>query len=195
MGRNRPALRDRIAVFLAQLPADIRVQGKVERPDLLPEAVELSGKLIGRHVVLGSPHDSGIGETELSRALVGERDETGEVLSHRRRDPMPALPDVEKLLGVAARREDLGDLLQIQAVLPPRRTVLALAVDAFEAGGDAGDPRALLGIRGRRGGGTGLLNAQSACGVFGEVCSLQTPRALLVVAPARPQAHTALMGS
>ena len=147
MRRDRPLLRDGVAVLLAQLPPDVRVERDVERPHLLPEAIELGGEGVGRHVVLRPPHRARVLEPELTRALVGQLDEAHVVLLHRAADGVPAGPDVEKLSRIARGRHDLRDVFEIEAAVL-RRAVLALAVGAFHRGADPRQLRALGGIRG-----------------------------------------------
>ena len=69
---------------------------------------------------------------ELLRALVRQLDEARVVLPHRRRDGVPAFPDLAQLALVARRRHDLRDVVDVQAASGLRRirAPLALAVDA-----------------------------------------------------------------
>ena len=145
---DRPVRRDRVAVLLAQLRAHVGVQRDVERLHLLPQPVELGRELLGRHVVLRAPHRARVGEAELSRALVGELDEAGVARLDRRRDRVPAGPDVQQLLRVPRRGHDLRDVLEVEA-LALGRAVLALAVHALHRRAEARQLRRLGRIVGR----------------------------------------------
>jgi hypothetical protein len=148
---GRTVLRHHVAVFRAQLHADVSVQLHVERADLFPQAIELLGEVVGRHVVLLPPHRAGVGEAEFFRALVRQLHEARVVLAHRRRDGVPALPDLPQL-GFAARfGHHLGDVVDVHAGLRLRRigAPLAASVGAAQARGNLGQFGRLAGI-GRR---------------------------------------------
>ena len=148
---DRAVGRHEIAVLLAQLHPHVGVQFQVERPHLLPEAIELLGELVGRHVVLRTPHRAGVAEAELARALVRQLDESRVILPHRRGDRVPAFPDLEQPLGVAHLRHHLGDVVDVQAGIGVSRVgaPLALAVGAVHPRHDGRQLFGLLGIGGR----------------------------------------------
>ena len=101
------------------------MQLQIQRPDLIPQPIQLLRELVGRHVVLRAPHRARVGEAQLLRALVRQLDEARVVLPHRRRDRVPAFPDLAQPLLVARGRHDLGDVVDVQAVfglLPVRCT-------------------------------------------------------------------------
>ncbi len=150
MGRNRPLGGYHVgAVEGAQAAAHVAVQLLVERPDLLPEALDLGGELVRRHVVLGAPHRAQVVEAELAGALVAELGEALVVGAHRRRDSPPAGPGLELLCGVAARGEHPAELAQITA-FAVFVAVLALAVGAFHARRNPGQLGPLLRVAGGR---------------------------------------------
>ena len=132
MRGDRTVGRDHIAVALAQPGADVGVQREVQRPQLLPQPIELLRERVGRHVVLRAPHRAGVGESQLAGALVGQLDEPRVALLHRRRDRVPALPHLAQARRVAVLGEDLGDLLDVQAGVArlAAGAVLAAAVHA-----------------------------------------------------------------
>ena len=61
---------------------------------------------------------------------------------------MPAGPGIQQLFGVAAVGQDLGKFFEVLAALRAAGTIFAFAVCAFQAGGDAREFLALLGILG-----------------------------------------------
>ena len=91
-----PVAGTSVAVFFVQASAHVGVEREVERPDLVPQAVEFLGEIVGRHVVFGAPHGAGVLEAELARAFVGELDVAREILAHGRRDGVPAGPGVQQ---------------------------------------------------------------------------------------------------
>ena len=117
MRRNRAFLGDDVAVPLAQLVPDVGVQRKVQRPELLPDAVEVRGKRVGRHVVAAAPHRAGVRMPERPRALVRELDEPRVVLAHRHGGACQPSHTSRSRSRVAVVGEDLGDLLDVEAVL------------------------------------------------------------------------------
>ena len=106
--RDRPALRHGGAVLVVQLRADVGVQRKIERPELLPETIQFLREGVRRHVVLAAPHRTGVLESERGRALVRQLNEPDVILPHRRRDGVPSLPDFEQPLRVSVLSEDLA---------------------------------------------------------------------------------------
>ena len=134
--RDRTVRGDSVTVFLAKLVARVGVQREVERLDLLPQAVDFLGEVVGRHVVLRTPHRAGVGEAELFRALVREIDVAHEVrLDGRGRfrgHGMPSLPGFEQLGGIATLGDGLRQLLQVLASIR-LGAVFALAVVALHA--------------------------------------------------------------
>ena len=102
------------AVLLDQLEADVGVQLVVEGLQLLPGGFELGGELRGGHVVAGAPEVAGVFEAELARALIGQLDEARVLVAHRRRDGVPAGPEVEQLFGVAGLGHEDADLLDAE---------------------------------------------------------------------------------
>ncbi len=117
MRRQRPVGRDRVAIFLAQLHADVGVQREIQRPHLLPEPVHLFRELIGRHVVFAAPHRAGVGEAQLLCADIRQLGKPRVVALHRRSDRVPPVPDFEETLRIPGRGHDFGDLLDVQALL------------------------------------------------------------------------------
>ena len=146
--RNGAGGRDEVAVFFVQAGAHIRVQGEVEGADLIPEAVEFLGEIVGRHIVFRAPHGAVVLETEFFGALVGQFDVAGEVLAHGPRDGVPAGPGIEQLPGVAAIGHDFGQGLDVLAAIGALGAVFSFPVRALETGGDAGQFFAFLGILG-----------------------------------------------
>lgn len=102
--------------LLRELRAHMAVEGFVERPHLVPQAVELGGEGVGIHVVLAAPHRPQIGETELAGTLVAELYVALEVPVHLGRESAPALPYVEQLGGVAAGGEHAADGGDVEAL-------------------------------------------------------------------------------
>ena len=146
-----PLAGTRSPCFSCSLNPHVGVQFQVERPHLLPEAIELLGELVGRHVVLRTPHRAGVAEAELARALVRQLHESCVILPHRRGDRVPAFPDLEQPLGVAYLRHHLGDVVDVQAGVGVSRVgaPLALAVGAVHPRHDGRQLFGLLGIGGR----------------------------------------------
>src|SRR6185436_21116186 len=106
----------------------------VERPELIPEPVELPGERVRRHVVLAAPHRAGVGIAEHRRPLVRQLDEARVVLADRYGDRVPPLPRVEERLRIAALGEDLGDLLDVETIACPERAVCPASRGAGFAG-------------------------------------------------------------
>ena len=127
------------------------MQRDVQRLHLLPKPVHFFGEVVGRHVVFGSPHGAGIGETDFAGALVGQFYEALVVLAHRRSHRVPVTPHAEQLGGVLAVLHPVGDGVDVQALRRVLHTLgarAALAVGALHPGGDAREFLALLGVRG-----------------------------------------------
>ena len=101
--------------FSDELRSHVGVQRHVERPHLCPQPVDLGSECVGRHVVIRTPQRSGICEAELARALVRQLDEPGIAIAHGCSDGVPPLPDIGELLRIAARREDVGRGVDIEA--------------------------------------------------------------------------------
>ncbi len=114
------------------------MQREIEWLYLLPEPIELHAKLLLRHVVLGAPHDARIRKPELACTLVGELDEAGVALPHRRRYFVPPDPHVFQLVGIAARSQDLGELVDPEALFLASllAAVFPLAIVRAEGSGD-----------------------------------------------------------
>ena len=89
-----PVAGTRSPYFSRSRVAHVGVQREVERLDLLPEAVEFLGEIVGRHVVFGAPHGAVVLEAELPRAFVGQLDVADEVLADGLRDGVPAGPGI-----------------------------------------------------------------------------------------------------
>ena len=170
-------------MLLVQLHPHVGVQFQVQRPHLLPEAIELLGELVGRHVVLRTPHRAGVAEAELARAFVRQLHEPRVVLPHRRRDGVPAFPDLEQPLGVAHLRHHLGDVVDVQAGIGVSRVgaPLAFAVGAVEPRHDGRQLFGLLGIGGRGHHERRLQDGQLTALVGGQLQVVE-PRRLLHVA-------------
>ena len=157
---------DSVAVFLAQAVAHVGVQRDVERPDLVPEAVEFLGELVGRHVVLGAPHGAGVLEAELARALVGELDEAHELLAHGLAMACQPVQASAQFLGVAAVARILLRSSRSRHLSCLVGQYLPFAVGAFQAGGESRDLVGFVGI-GRRREGRGRASAASSCAADG----------------------------
>ena len=114
MRGNRSVGRNGVTVLRVQLRADVGVQREIQRPQLLPQAIELLREVLGRHVVSRLPHDTGVGEAKFLRALVGDLDEPHVVLLEWRGDRVPAFPHFAQAGRVAILGEDLGDRLDIE---------------------------------------------------------------------------------
>ena len=152
MRRNRSGLRHLVfAVSLAEPGAHVAVQLIIERLDLLPEFRRLGLEVSRAHVVVRTPHLTEIGIAQLVRALVGEFDEAGILVSHRYRDLAPAGPVFEQLVVVACAAHELLELRARDAI-GFRPAVLAGAINAFEVRRDLGQLLALgCVVRRRRG--------------------------------------------
>ncbi len=57
-------------VLLRQLRAHIGVEGKIKRPHLFPQSVNLGTELIRRHVISPAPEHAGVFESQFARTLV-----------------------------------------------------------------------------------------------------------------------------
>src|SRR5690606_11389774 len=129
-----------LAVLLFQFAAHVALQVLVQRLDLVPEAVGFGLELGRTHVVAAAPEFAGVGVAEFLSTFVQQSGQLLVVLAHRRADRAPALPGVELLVVVAALAQHVLQLAQL-AALAGRAfalAVLAGAVAAFKAGGDAG---------------------------------------------------------
>ena len=152
------------------------MQGEIQRLHLRPEPIDLGREVIGRHVVKRAPQDARVVEAELARALVGELDESLIARAHRCADAMPSLPHVQQLFRVAARRKNVGDLIDIEAFLfrAGAPAVLASAIFPFEPGSQTRQLVALDRIVGRRCGELKLYQFQLASVVLGQLQSFET---------------------
>ncbi len=153
MRGNRTAFWHNIlAIFLGQLPAHIRVQGSVERANLLPQPVDLAGKLRRRHVVSRPPHCTGIREAHLSCALVGQFHEARVARGHRPGHCMPAIPKIQHLLRVARIRQYANDVhIGVAFAGLIRRAIFPASIRALQPSSDFREFGAFRGIcrRGR----------------------------------------------
>ena len=151
------------AVGLRQLRPHVGVERFVERADLAPEAVQLRGECVRRHVVRRPPHRAEVGEVQIARSLVGQLDQARVLRAHGRRDGVPARPHVQQLVVVAALGHDPGDCADVEAVLRlvggsagrGAPAVLALAVGRLEPGRGLGELRLQLRIARARARGAG----------------------------------------
>ena len=123
-----------VAVFFAEASADVGVKREVKRFDLFPEAIELPGEIVGRHIVFGAPHGAVVLEAELAGSFVGELDVTDEIFADGFGDGVPAGPGLLQLVGIAAFGEDFAEFFEIFAACGTAGAVLALTVSALHAG-------------------------------------------------------------
>ena len=93
-GGDGPIRWHDIAVGVVQFHPNVGVQLQVEWSHLIPQPIKLLREIVGRHVVLRAPHRARVREAELLRAFVRQLHESDVVLAHRRRDCVPALPDL-----------------------------------------------------------------------------------------------------
>ncbi len=169
-----------LAVLLREPGAHVAVQLVIERLHLPPQPLGLLLEGLGRHVVAGAPERAQVLEADLLGALVGELHQALVERAHRLRDGVPAHPGLEQLVVVAALGDDVGQLAQVLALaLAILAAVLALAVEALELRGDAGQLRALLRIARRRQRGGHAQQVQHARGVRVQPLHVLEARGLL----------------
>src|SRR6185369_13722010 len=144
------------AIFLGELSTSVSVQGFVKGSNLVPDALDFRGKLVGRQVVIGAPHGAHVFVSKLARALVLQRNELGVAVAHGyaacifgHPDFMPCGPDLLHLLGIAAAGENLlnfADGEALAGLLAFFDASLALPVRALKTGAELCNRRTIVGI-------------------------------------------------
>src|SRR6185369_2998260 len=133
MGWNWFIFRNHIlAVLLGKLSSRVSVERIIKRFDLLPQALHFSSKSIGRHVVLLTPHCSGVFESQLLRALVAELDEAHIVFANWHSDLVPADPRFFEFFRITTISHDVLQVRKTQTLpFVSVRTVFSFPIVAF----------------------------------------------------------------
>ena len=175
MGGDHTAAAHELGITVGQTRAYVRVQLEIKRLELLPEPVDFLHERVGRHVVPRAPHHADVGKAESLRARVREGHEARVAVPHAGRDAVPSLPRVEQLGRIAARRQDVLDVGDLEAVVRGLAVGTA-AVVGLHTGRDSGELGRLAGV-GRRRRGEGQLQQQElAPQITGQAQSLVATR-------------------
>ena len=106
------------------------MQFSIERFELFPRSLELSRKLGGCHVVVGTPQFAGIFVSQFSCADILQFDEACVLVLHRRADGVPSDPESGQFLRVVRLRHDRGNLVDAHALCAWSRIASGWSVGA-----------------------------------------------------------------
>ncbi len=147
----------------------------VKRLHLAHQAFGFCRERIGIHVVVGAPQCPEIGKPEHARALIGDLHHPHVVVAHGRAHGAPALPNLEKLIGVAAVGHDVDHVRLLEA-LAVVATVLVRAVGSGQLVGEPRDLRNQLFVGRRRHRKSSFEHSQLAPGVESQVEPVEAGR-------------------